>query len=72
MTAVCVDCNIPLPLQVLHSAAGYYLGYWCPKCGPYGRMTGYYKTRAKAEAALANPCTLCGGGACEGCEHDPA
>lgn len=41
-----------LELQVLRSAAGYYLGYFCPQCGPYSRETGYM-TKEQAEAELA-------------------
>lgn len=48
----CTDCGTELPLQVQHSAAGYYLGYFCPNCGPYSRETGYYKAREKAEEEL--------------------
>lgn len=39
--------------EVLRSAAGYYLGYFCAHCGPYSRETGYYPTRQAAEADLA-------------------
>lgn len=48
----CMDCHTPLKLQVLQSAAGFYLGYFCPQCGPYSRETGYYPTRDAAEADL--------------------
>lgn len=43
-----------LTLKVCMSAAGYYLGYECPHCGPYSRETGYWKTRDAAEKALAS------------------
>jgi len=46
---------VRLKLEVCHSAAGYYLGYNCPFCGPYSRETGYFKTRGEAEKALASP-----------------
>lgn len=49
---VCSDCGNDLPLQVCRSAAGYYLGYICPECGPYSRETGYYPSREAAEAEL--------------------
>lgn len=47
--------EIKLKLEVLHSAAGYYLGYTCPKCGPISRESGYFKSRAEADAALPDP-----------------
>lgn len=49
----CDDCNEPLDYGVQHSNAGYYLGTWCPNCGPYGRESGYFLTRKLAEKALA-------------------
>ena len=48
----CEDCDTELPLQVCHSNAGYYLGHYCPKCGPYSRETDYFPTREKAETEL--------------------
>ena len=50
---VCADCQISLALQVLQSAAGYYIGTWCD-CGPYSRESGYYPTREEATEALNN------------------
>ena len=47
------DCGEELGLQVCSSAAGYYLGYFCPNCGPYSRETGYYASRTDAKAELA-------------------
>ena len=47
--------DIKLKLQVCRSAAGWYLGYSCPKCGPVSRETGYFADEAEAEAALKNP-----------------
>lgn len=44
--------TITLELQVCKSNAGWYLGYWCPKCGPYSRESGYFPTEAAATAAL--------------------
>lgn len=42
-----------LPLQVLKSGAGYYLGTWFD--GPFSRESvQYWKTQAMAEQALAN------------------
>ena len=48
----CVECGEPLLLDVQCSNAGYYLGYFCSSCGPYSRETGYWDTRAEAQAAL--------------------
>lgn len=39
------NCNTVLPLQVCRSGAGYYLGHYCPRCGPYSRETGYFSKR---------------------------
>ena len=38
--------------QVLQSAAGYYIGYFCDKCGPYSRESGYYANESKAQEGL--------------------
>lgn len=46
------SCGRRLELQVCRSAAGYYLGYFCPECGPWSRETGYYRTREEAEEEL--------------------
>jgi phage FluMu protein Com len=51
----CPECGSELPVKVLRSAAGYYLGRWCPRCGPYERVSvSYYPSRPAAEAALAS------------------
>jgi hypothetical protein len=52
---VCPDCQVNvLPLRVLRSNAGYYIGTRCD-CGPaYTRESDYYSTPAQAEAALAD------------------
>jgi hypothetical protein len=43
-----------LPLAIQRSAAGFYLGTFCPTCGPYDRASGYFgEDRAAAAAALA-------------------
>ena len=47
----CEDCGVKLELQVLRSAAGYYIGAICD-CGPYSRESDYYPSREKAELAL--------------------
>ena len=49
---ICAECRIPLKLQVLQTPAGFYLGYFCPQCGPYSRETGYYPTHEMAEVEL--------------------
>ena len=41
-----------LHLQVCSSYAGYYVGFFCPQCGPYSRESGYYRTYEQAEKAL--------------------
>lgn len=48
----CTDCKLDLPLQVLMSAAGWYVGTFCGSCGPYSRESGYYATREEAKEAL--------------------
>jgi hypothetical protein len=47
----CPDCGVKVENEVHMSAAGYYIGTYC-NCGPYSRESGYYRTRAEAEAAL--------------------
>jgi hypothetical protein len=42
-----------LELRVCQSAAGYYVGTWCPEEGPVSRESReYYLTQAEAQAAL--------------------
>jgi hypothetical protein len=48
----CADCDSDLPLKVLHSAAGYYIGTFCDNCGPYSRESDYYKSREEAQRQL--------------------
>ena len=48
----CSECGRKLPLQVCKSGAGYYYGYACPNCGPYGRESGYFGSKEEAEAAM--------------------
>ncbi len=50
--AVCADCKSVLPLKACMSAAGHYAGYVCPKCGPYGRVSGYVRTAKEAQAEV--------------------
>lgn len=37
---------------VQSSGGGYYIGTFCPYCGPYSRESGYYRTADEAQAAL--------------------
>jgi len=50
----CDDGHAPmdLPLQVLSSGGGYYVGYFCSQCGPISRESGYFKTSAEADIEL--------------------
>jgi hypothetical protein len=41
-----------LPVQVLSSAAGYYIGQLEPCGAPFSRLSGYYKKREDAESDL--------------------
>lgn len=50
----CDDCKIDLPLEVLRSGAGWYIGYFCPMCGPYSRESGYFPTKEAATEAMEN------------------
>ena len=45
-------CGKTLELKVLSSAAGYYIGTFCDKCGPYSRESGYFPNRGAAQSAL--------------------
>lgn len=51
---VCPDCQIRVPgPHVMHSPAGYYIGYGGCNCGPaYSRESGYFRSREVAEAIL--------------------
>ena len=44
--------------RVLKSAAGYYLGYFCPVCGPHNRCS-CYMTETEANAALESELRGC-------------
>lgn len=41
-----------LELKVLKSAAGYYLGTFCPEEGPISRESQYFASKAEAQQAL--------------------
>lgn len=49
---VCPDCGETMPLEVLKSGGGYYLGRTCKNCGPWGRDSGYFKSEKEAKKAL--------------------
>lgn len=45
-------CDEKLIAGPMQSAAGWYWGTYCPKCGPYSRETGYYALRQDVLDAL--------------------
>jgi hypothetical protein len=47
-----VCCGVNLKFEVLRSAAGYYIGTACPRCGPYSRESNYFISRQEAEDTL--------------------
>ena len=49
----CIGCGTELLIKVCVSAAGYYIGFFCPQCGPYSRESGYYGSREETELALS-------------------
>jgi hypothetical protein len=48
---MCPDCKAVLIPCVLFSAAGFYVGTQC-NCGPYERLSGYFKSPELAAKAL--------------------
>lgn len=46
------ECGKIMLYRVLHSNAGYYLGYACDHCGPYSRLSGYFKKEDEAQKVL--------------------
>ena len=46
------SCGETMPMQVCRSNAGYYLGYYCPGCGPHSRETAYYAKESQAQTDL--------------------
>lgn len=46
------SCGAELPFEVLQSAAGFYLGYFCPNCGPWSRESEYFPSQKTAEAFM--------------------
>ena len=53
ISTTCHECGTELNIGVQKSAAGYYVGFWCPECGPYSRESNYYRSHEKAEKALS-------------------
>jgi hypothetical protein len=51
-TERCLECGAELPIALCQSAAGYYIGTICGKCGPHSRFSGYTRNHAEAEATL--------------------
>jgi hypothetical protein len=48
------ECKVEGP-QVCRSAAGFYIGYFCPECGPYDRVKTippYFETEKVAQHIL--------------------
>lgn len=45
-------CGQRLELEVLRSAAGWYIGTRCPNCGPYSRESEYFYSEADANKAI--------------------
>lgn len=48
----CDECDEVMKLEVLQSAAGFYVGTRCINCGPYYRESDYFSNVAKARMAL--------------------
>jgi hypothetical protein len=49
----CPNCGELLPIRVLRSPAGYYIGQCCDHDGPMTRLSEYYTYRETAEDYLA-------------------
>ena len=48
----CIDCGEHLFIGVHESGGGFYIGFWCPNCGPYSRESRYFEKRRYAEKRL--------------------
>ena len=48
----CDECGEHLVLDVYESGGGFYVGFWCPNCGPYSRESRYFEKRRYAEKHL--------------------
>ena len=53
INTTCHECGTELNIGVQKSAAGYYVGFFCPECGPYSRESSYYRSHEEAEKALS-------------------
>lgn len=51
----CLSCDSDLIHGVQKSAAGYYIGTWCPRCGPYARESCYFASKEEAERHFFDP-----------------
>lgn len=63
-------CKKDKQLQVLHSAAGYYVGTFDEE-GPYCRLTGYAQTKDDPILNIERECDenqFCNGGCIDGCK----
>lgn len=47
-TSLACDCGEEMPMRALESRAGWYLGFECPRCGPGGRVTDYFRSEKAA------------------------
>jgi hypothetical protein len=46
------DCGFTVKPEILNTPAGYYIGTFCPNCGPYSRESEYYKSREQLQMAI--------------------
>jgi hypothetical protein len=51
-TEKCGVCDAILPIKVCRSAAGYFIGTSCDRCGPHSRFSGYTRNRQQAQRVL--------------------
>ncbi len=52
---VCMSCGSFLDHGVQMSQAGFYIGTWCPKCGPYARESIYFASKEDAKRHMYDP-----------------
>jgi hypothetical protein len=50
---ICSECGAELTIDVQKSCAGFYIGFFCLRDGPYSRESGYYRSYEDAERALS-------------------
>jgi len=48
----CMECGEDMKIGVYSSAAGFYVGFFCPNDGPYSRESGYFASHGEAQAAI--------------------